>query len=76
MMDGSPRVAATSGATTGGAGAAEAHDSAALHVTGRAAYVDDIPAPAGCLHLAFGLALALATAAYVMAPARPVASDA
>ncbi len=32
-----------------------AHDSALLHVTGAAAYVDDIPAPAGCLHLAFGL---------------------
>lgn len=31
------------------------HDSAALHVTGRARYVDDIPVPAGCLHLAFGL---------------------
>jgi hypothetical protein len=51
MMDGSAPIAAT-----GGAGTAEAHDSAALHVTGRAAYVDDIPAPAGCLHLAFGLA--------------------
>ncbi|MHA6344692.1 xanthine dehydrogenase molybdopterin binding subunit [Roseivivax sp. CAU 1761] len=31
------------------------HDSARLHVTGAARYVDDIPAPAGCLHLAFGL---------------------
>jgi len=31
------------------------HDSAALHVTGQARYVDDIPAPAGTLHLAFGL---------------------
>ncbi|GGL68291.1 xanthine dehydrogenase molybdopterin binding subunit [Wenxinia marina] len=31
------------------------HDSAPLHVTGRARYVDDIPAPAGTLHLAFGL---------------------
>ncbi len=31
------------------------HDSAPLHVTGRAQYVDDIPAPAGTLHLAFGL---------------------
>ncbi len=35
--------------------APEPHDSAVLHVTGRATYVDDIPAPAGCLHLAFGL---------------------
>ena len=31
------------------------HDAAWLHVTGQARYVDDIPAPAGCLHLAFGL---------------------
>jgi len=31
------------------------HDSAALHVTGQARYVDDIPAPAGTLSLAFGL---------------------
>ncbi|NVO26717.1 xanthine dehydrogenase molybdopterin binding subunit [Donghicola sp. C2-DW-16] len=30
------------------------HDSARLHVTGAARYVDDIPTPAGCLHLAFG----------------------
>jgi xanthine dehydrogenase large subunit len=33
----------------------ETHDSAVLHVTGAARYVDDIPAPEGCLHLAFGL---------------------
>lgn len=31
------------------------HDSARLHVTGAARYVDDIPVPADCLHLAFGL---------------------
>ncbi|KPP84241.1 MAG: xanthine dehydrogenase molybdopterin binding subunit XdhB [Rhodobacteraceae bacterium HLUCCA08] len=31
------------------------HDSAPLHVTGAARYVDDIPTPAGCLHLAFAL---------------------
>ncbi len=31
------------------------HDSARLHVTGAARYVDDIPLPAGALHLAFGL---------------------
>ena len=31
------------------------HDAAPLHVTGAARYVDDIPAPAGTLHLAFGL---------------------
>jgi xanthine dehydrogenase large subunit len=31
------------------------HDSARLHVTGQARYIDDIPTPAGTLHLAFGL---------------------
>ena len=33
------------------------HDAAELHVRGAARYVDDIPVPAGCLHLAFGLSL-------------------
>ncbi|MCL4187969.1 MAG: xanthine dehydrogenase molybdopterin binding subunit [Rhodobacteraceae bacterium] len=32
-----------------------AHDSAVLHVTGQARYVDDIATPPGALHLAFGL---------------------
>ncbi len=32
------------------------HDSAALHVTGRARYVDDIALPSNCAHLCFGLA--------------------
>ncbi|MGR3491176.1 MAG: xanthine dehydrogenase molybdopterin binding subunit [Shimia sp.] len=31
------------------------HDAAALHVTGAARYTDDVPTPAGTLHLAFGL---------------------
>ncbi|PRY23809.1 xanthine dehydrogenase molybdenum binding subunit apoprotein [Aliiruegeria haliotis] len=31
------------------------HDAARLHVTGQARYVDDIPVPRDCLHLAFGL---------------------
>ncbi len=31
------------------------HDSARLHVTGAACYVDDIPVPSGTLSLAFGL---------------------
>lgn len=31
------------------------HDTAHLHVTGAARYVDDIPTPRGTLHLAFGL---------------------
>lgn len=30
------------------------HDSAVMHVSGRARYVDDIPEPAALLHLAFG----------------------
>ncbi|PWR01306.1 xanthine dehydrogenase molybdopterin binding subunit [Meridianimarinicoccus roseus] len=38
-----------------GPGAALPHDAARLHVTGQARYVDDIPLPAGALHLAFGL---------------------
>lgn len=32
------------------------HDSAPLHVTGQARYLDDLPLPANTLHLAFGLA--------------------
>ena len=31
------------------------HDAADLHVSGQARYVDDIPVPGNCLHLAFGL---------------------
>jgi xanthine dehydrogenase large subunit len=31
------------------------HDAAALHVTGQARYIDDIPRPQGTLHLAFGI---------------------
>ncbi|MBZ9556925.1 MULTISPECIES: xanthine dehydrogenase molybdopterin binding subunit [unclassified Modicisalibacter] len=37
-----------------GAGTAQAHESAIKHVTGRAAYIDDIPAPADALHVALG----------------------
>ena len=37
------------------AGAPLPHDAAHLHVTGAARYIDDIPVPANCLHLAFGL---------------------
>ena len=33
---------------------ARAHESAVKHVTGRAAYIDDIPAPANALHIALG----------------------
>lgn len=38
----------------GGAGDASKHESAIKHVTGRAAYIDDIPAPAEALHVALG----------------------
>lgn len=31
------------------------HDSARLHVSGAATYIDDIPEPAGLLHMALGL---------------------
>jgi xanthine dehydrogenase large subunit len=34
----------------GGVGQPESHDSARLHVTGKATYTDDIPEPIGCLH--------------------------
>ena len=37
------------------AGLALPHDAAPLHVTGQARYIDDVPTPAGTLHLAFGL---------------------
>ncbi|MBB3189025.1 xanthine dehydrogenase molybdopterin binding subunit [Halomonas cerina] len=39
----------------GGAGSSRAHESAIKHVTGRAAYIDDIPSPADTLHVALGL---------------------
>ncbi|MFM9268903.1 xanthine dehydrogenase molybdopterin binding subunit [Halomonas elongata] len=39
----------------GSAGAPRAHESAIKHVTGRAAYIDDQPAPADTLHVALGL---------------------
>ncbi|MBD3787517.1 MAG: molybdopterin-dependent oxidoreductase, partial [Sphingomonadales bacterium] len=53
-------------------GTSTPHDSAALHVTGRARYVDDIPTPAGTLHLAFGLSTEASAAitALDLAPVR------
>ncbi|HEY2401952.1 MAG TPA: xanthine dehydrogenase molybdopterin binding subunit [Steroidobacteraceae bacterium] len=36
-------------------GASHPHDSAHLHVTGKALYCDDIPLPANTLHAAFGI---------------------
>ena len=40
---------------SGGVAAAEPHDSAAKHVTGKAVYIDDMPEPAGTLHGCLGL---------------------
>lgn len=39
----------------GAVGQAAPHDSAALHVSGQARYIDDLPLPAGALHAALGL---------------------
>jgi xanthine dehydrogenase large subunit len=39
----------------GGAGEAIPHESAHLHVTGEALYIDDIPLPEGVLHAAIGI---------------------
>ncbi|MEY3251851.1 MAG: xanthine dehydrogenase molybdopterin binding subunit, partial [Pseudomonadota bacterium] len=41
--------------TPGEVGRSRPHESAALHVSGRAHYTDDIPEPAGTLHAALGL---------------------
>jgi len=43
-------------ASAGGMGAAVPHESAALHVSGEAAYIDDLPEWSGTLHAALGLA--------------------
>ncbi len=45
----------TQTATQGRAGSARAHESAVKHVTGRAAYIDDLKVPADCLHVALAL---------------------
>ncbi len=42
-------------AVAGAAGSAVPHDSSHLHVSGAAAYTDDIPEPRGLLHLAVGM---------------------
>ncbi len=39
----------------GGAHASKSHDSAFRHVTGEALYIDDLPEPAGLLHVQLGL---------------------
>ena len=42
-------------ALKGGAHVAQPHDSAKKHVSGEAIYIDDLPEPAGLLHVALGL---------------------
>ena len=42
---------------SGGVGAPQVHDSAHLHVTGEAAYIDDIAEPHGTLHAAVGMSV-------------------
>ncbi|WP_253443020.1 xanthine dehydrogenase molybdopterin binding subunit [Halomonas sp. Y3] len=41
--------------TPGSAGHSQAYESAVKHVTGRAAYIDDLKVPADCLHVALAL---------------------
>lgn len=48
-------AAAPTKAPPQGVHAALPHDSAARHVAGSAVYIDDMPEPAGLLHVAFGL---------------------
>ncbi|MFY8210034.1 MAG: molybdopterin cofactor-binding domain-containing protein, partial [Caulobacter sp.] len=48
-------AAAPTKAPLQGVHAALPHDSAARHVAGSAVYIDDMPEPAGLLHVAFGL---------------------
>jgi len=43
------------GTVKGGVGSSERHESAHLHVSGEARYVDDIPEPQGTLHAAIGM---------------------
>src|SRR3546814_20140490 len=45
----------TRAAESNAAGASAPHESAALHVSGEAAYVDDLPELQGTLHCALGL---------------------
>ena len=48
-------AAAGTTSTAGAVGRAHVHESAHLHVTGTATYVDDLPELAGTLHAALGL---------------------
>ncbi len=55
MADHAPYPPATGHAAEPATGRPHAHDSAHLHVTGAARYIDDEPEPPRLLHLAFGL---------------------
>lgn len=50
-----PAVAVVPDEALGPVGRSAPHESARLHVTGSAAYADDLPEPAGLLHAALGL---------------------
>jgi xanthine dehydrogenase large subunit len=54
-LDGAVTAGAARAAIIGGVATSLPHDSALKQVAGRAAYVDDIPAPDTCVHIAFGL---------------------
>ena len=51
----SPETRVKVGTISGGAGRAMPHDSGHLHVTGGAAYTDDLPEPRDLLHIAVGM---------------------
>ena len=53
MLDRTPRPSRPP-SITGDVHEARKHDSAHLHVTGRAQYVDDMPEPVGCTHIHVG----------------------
>ena len=55
MLDRQKHVQLDSAALKGGAHVAQPHDSAKKHVSGEALYIDDLPEPAGLLHVALGL---------------------
>jgi xanthine dehydrogenase large subunit len=54
MLDKTQSEEAGSATLRGDVHQALRHDSAHLHVSGQARYIDDIPEPAGCLHLYIG----------------------
>ncbi len=55
MPDSAPPVAAPTDRVSGAVHDSRRHDSAPKHVSGEAVYIDDIPEPAGLLHVYLGL---------------------